>query len=55
MQASEQDGMCREIYLAAVMPEPVSVCVLMLALQVRFNVLRVLPRTGKAVKGFQKF
>ena len=24
-------------------------------LQVRFNVLRVLPRTGKAVKGFQKF
>ena len=23
--------------------------------QVRFNVLRVLPRTGKAVKGFQKF
>jgi hypothetical protein len=23
--------------------------------QVRFNVLRVLPRTGKAVKSFQKF
>ena len=23
--------------------------------KVRFNVLRVLPRTGKAVKGFQKF
>ena len=24
-------------------------------IQVRFNVLRVLPRTGKAVKGFSKF
>ena len=24
-------------------------------LQVRFNVLRVLPRTGKAVKKFSKF
>jgi hypothetical protein len=25
------------------------------SLQVRFNVLRVLPRTGKAVKAFSKF
>lgn len=25
------------------------------AVQVRFNVLRVLPRTGKAVKKFSKF
>ncbi len=24
-------------------------------LQVRFNVLRVLPKTGKALKSFQKF
>ena len=33
----------------------VDMFVLTLVLQVRFNVLRVLPRTGKAVKGFQKF
>jgi small subunit ribosomal protein S11e len=30
-------------------------CVLTEILQVRFNVLRVLPRTGKAVKKFSKF
>lgn len=55
MQAFEQDGMCSKIRLAAVMAESVYIYVLMLVLQVRFNVLRVLPRTGKAVKGFQKF
>lgn len=37
------------------MANPVETLVLIAVLQVRFNVLRVLPRTGKAVKGFQKF
>ena len=32
-----------------------NIYILTLVRQVRFNVLRVLPRTGKAVKGFQKF
>ena len=35
--------------------QAVDFLVLTLMPQVRFNVLRVLPRTGKAVKGFQKF
>jgi small subunit ribosomal protein S11e len=30
-------------------------CRVLTGRQVRFNVLRVLPRTGKAVKSFQKF
>ena len=49
MQAFEQDGMYkrnRKWNLCAGADYRV---------QVRFNVLRVLPRTGKAVKGFQKF
>ena len=37
------------------MADVVDMHMLILVLQVRFNVLRVLPRTGKAVKGFQKF
>ena len=31
------------------------ICWVLTGPQVRFNVLRVLPRTGKAVKSFQKF
>ena len=49
MQAFEQDGMYKKRFNLNLCSGADD------RAQVRFNVLRVLPRTGKAVKGFQKF